>query len=311
MGLLLDVILPVFVVLGAGYGLAMRGKFTDQAIDALMWFSQGLAVPCLLFRQMAHMDLAADFGLGLLASFYAGAFLCFGLAFFCAWRFFRRPADESIAIGFAAMFSNTLLLGLPITERAYGPGALSGNYAIIAMHSPLFYAFGITLMELARHHGQGLSPAALGQKVLRAIVAQPLVLAIALGFVVNVTGLPMPGALDAGAEMLGRAGLPAALFGLGGVIWRYKPAGDKAVIALIVGLALIVHPAVTFAMAQVLHLDVAALRSSVVTAAMPPGANAYLFAHLYAVGRRASASAVLWGTGAALISVWFWLSVLP
>lgn len=311
MGLLLDVILPVFVVLGAGYFLARSGRFTDGAIDALMWFSQGLAVPCLLFRQMATMDLSADFGLGLLASFYAGAFLCFFLAFGLSWKLFRRPLDECVAIGFAAMFSNTLLLGLPITERAYGAGALSGNYAIIAMHSPMFYAFGITFMELVRHRGQGLSPRELGGKVGRAIGTQPLVVSIALGFIVNVSGLPLPGAVDAAAEMLGKAGLPTALFGLGGVLWRYKPQGDKAVIALIVGLALVVHPAVTFAMGHWLALTTAEMRSAVVTASMPPGANAYLFAHMYLVGRRASASAVLWGTGLALLSVWFWLSVLP
>jgi len=311
MGLLLDVILPVFVVLGAGYFLARAGRFTDSQIDALMSFAQGLAVPCLLFRQMVHMDLSADFGPGLLGAFYAGAFLCFAVAFLVAWRLLHRPLEECVAIGFAAMFSNTLLLGLPITERAYGAGALSGNYAIIAAHSPLFYAFGITLMEVVRHHGQGLSPRELGGKVGRAIGTQPLVVAIALGFVVNITGLPLPGALDAGAEMLGKAGLPTALFGLGGVLWRYKPEGDKGVIALIVGLALVVHPAVTFGLGHWFGLEVTALRSSVVTAAMPPGANAYLFAHMYGVGRRASASAVLWGTALALVSVWFWLSVLP
>lgn len=311
MGLLLDVILPVFVVLGAGYLLARTGRFTDEAIDALMWFAQGLAVPCLLFRQMVHMDLAADFGFGLLASFYAGAFLCFFLAFLAAWKLFRRPLDECVAVGFAAMFSNTLLLGLPITERAYGAGALTGNYAIIAMHSPMFYAFGITFMELVRHRGQGLPPRELGAKVFHAIRRQPLVMGLALGFAVNVLHLPLPGALDAGAEMLGRAGLPAALFGLGGVLWRYRPEGEKGIIALIVGLALVAHPAVTFVVGHGLGLDTAALRSSVVTAAMPPGANAYLFAHLYGIGRRASASAVLWGTGLALVSAWFWLALLP
>ncbi len=311
MGLLLDVILPVFVILGAGYAMARAGRFTDSHIDALMWFAQGLAVPCLLFRQMVHLDLRTDFSLPMLASFYAGAFLCFTLAFGISWRLLSRPLEECVAIGFAAMFSNTLLLGLPITERAYGTDALTGNYAIIAMHSPMFYAFGITVMELVRHRGQGLSPRSLSAKVGRAIGTQPLVVAIGLGFIVNISGLPLPNALDAGAEMLGRAGLPTALFGLGGVLWRYKPEGDRGVIALIVGLALVVHPGVTWGLAQALNLDLAALRSSVVTAAMPPGANAYLFAHMYLVGRRAAASAVLWGTGLALFSVWFWLSVLP
>jgi malonate transporter and related proteins len=311
MGILLDVVLPVFLVIGLGWLLARRGKFGEKAVDALMEFSQGIAVPCLLFRQMAHMDLGQSFSIGLVTSFYAGAFICFGLALLVAWKWLGRPLDESVATGFAAMFSNTLLLGLSITERAYGSDALAGNYAIIALHSPLFYGFGITFMELVRHHGHGLSAATLARKVLRAIFTQPLVLGITLGFAVNVSHLPLPGALDAATEMLGRAGLPTALFGLGGVLHRYKIEGDRMVVALIVGLALVVHPVVTYGLGLLFQLDVHALRSAVVTAAMPPGANAYLFAHMYAVGRRANASAVLFGTGLAILTAWFWLQVLP
>ncbi|MBI1171307.1 AEC family transporter [bacterium] len=311
MGLLLDVIMPVFLVIGAGYAMAKWGGMSHGAVDALMSFSQGIAVPCLLFRQISILDLKTSFEPGLLISFYAGAFLCFAAGFFGAWKLFGRPLEEAVTTGFACMFSNSLLLGLSITERAYGSAALTGNYAIIAMHSPMFYAFGITLMELVRSHGQGLSARPVALKVLRAVFTQSLVLAITLGFVVNLAHLPIPGAVDAATDMLGKAGLPTALFGLGGVLFRYRPEGDKGLIALIVGVSLLVHPVATYGLGLLLQLDVAGLRSATVTAAMPPGANAYLFAHLYAVGRRANASAVLIATALSVVTAWVWLQVLP
>jgi hypothetical protein len=311
MGLLLDVILPVFLVIWAGYALAKWGGMGEGAVDALMQFSQGIAVPCLLFRQISQLDLKTSFDPGLLISFYAGAFLCFAAGFFGAWKLFHRPLEEAVTTGFACMFSNSLLLGLSITERAYGTAALAGNYAIIALHSPMFYACGIALMELVRNHGKGLSAAALTRKVVKAIFSQSLVLAISLGFVVNLLHLPMPAAVDAATDMLGKAGLPTALFGLGGVLFRYRPEGDKGLIALIVGVSLFLHPVTTYGLGRLFQLDVAALRSATVTAAMPPGANAYLFAHLYAVGRRANASAVLIATALSVVTAWFWLQVLP
>ena len=311
MGLLLDVILPVFVVIGFGYGMAKWGGMAETAVDALMRFSQGIAVPCLLFRQISLLDLKTSFDPGLITSFYAGAFLCFAAGFFGAWKLFGRPLEEAVTTGFACMFSNSLLLGLSITERAYGTAALTGNYAIIALHSPMFYAFGITLMEVVRSHGQGLTARALTLKVLKAIFSQSLVLAISLGFIVNLLHLPLPGALDAATDMLGKAGLPTALFGLGGVLYRYRPEGDKGLITLIVGVSLLLHPTVTYGLGRVLQLDVASLRSATITAAMPPGANAYLFAHLYAVGRRANASAVLIATALSIGTAWVWLQVLP
>ncbi|MEO8242670.1 MAG: AEC family transporter, partial [bacterium] len=142
MGILLDVVLPVFFIIGFGYAAAKAKLLSEGAIDGLMRFSQNFAIPCLLFRSISQLDLSTSFDHGLLLSFYIGAFVGFAAGFFGALKGFNRPLDEAVAIGFACMFSNSLLLGLSITERAYGKDALAGNYAIIAMHSPMFYAFG-------------------------------------------------------------------------------------------------------------------------------------------------------------------------
>lgn len=312
MGILIDVVLPVFLIIGFGYAAARAHLISETAIDGLMRFSQNFAIPCLLFRSISQLDLTTSFDPGLLLSFYIGAFVAFAAGFFATHRGFGRPLDESVAVGFACMFSNTLLLGLPITERAYGPDALAGNYAIIAMHSPLFYGFGIALMEWVRSRGQGLSGAALGRQVGRAILSQPLVLAIIFGVTVNLTGLPVPLSVAAALDMVARAGLPTALFGLGGVLLRYRPEGDKALIALVVAITLVLHPMVTYALARwVFVIDVPSFRSAVVTSAMPPGVNAYLFAHLYSTGRRVAASSVLIATALSILTAWFWLQLLP
>ena len=312
MGILIDVVLPVFLIIGFGYLAARTRLLSEDAVDGLMRFSQSFAIPCLLFRSIASLDLSSSFEPGLLLSFYLGAFTAFAAGFFGAHRGFQRPLDESVAVGFACMFSNSLLMGLSITERAYGSAALTGNYAIIAMHSPMFYAFGIALMEWVRSRGQGLSRAALGRQVVRAVFAQPLVIGIVAGVVVNLSGFAVPEAVGAAADMMGRAGLPAALFGLGGILLRYRPQGDKSLIALVVAITLVLHPVVTYLLARfVFVVDVPALRSSVVTAAMPPGVNAYLFAHLYGTGRRVAASAVLIATALSILTAWFWLQLLP
>ncbi len=312
MEILIDVVLPVFLIIGFGYAAARSKLLSESAIDGLMKFSQSFAIPCLLFRSIAGLDLSTSLDPGLLLSFYIGAFAAFTVGFFGAHKGFARPLDESVAIGFACMFSNSLLMGLSITERAYGAAALTGNYVIIAMHSPMFYAFGIGLMEWVRSRGQGLSGAALGRQVIKAIFSQPLVIGIVAGVVVNLSGLPVPEAVGAAADMMGRAGLPAALFGLGGILLRYRPEGDKSLIAMVCAITLLLHPIVTYSLARwVFVIDTAALRSAVVTAAMPPGVNAYLFAHLYSTGRRVAASSVLIATALSIFTAWFWLQALP
>ena len=58
---LLDVILPVFLVIGFGYVAVWRGVFPQSGIDGLMRFTQNFAIPCLLFKAIAEIDLAASF----------------------------------------------------------------------------------------------------------------------------------------------------------------------------------------------------------------------------------------------------------
>ena len=307
----LTVILPVFLVIASGWLAARARLLTPEMIDGLMRFAQGVAVPVLLAQSIGKLDLAASFDARLFASFYSGAFAGFGLGFLGA-RLLGRPATDAVAIGFAAMFSNSLLLGVPITERAFGIEALSGNFAIIAVHSPLLYTIGIIAMELARSHGSGLPARAVVGKVIRAIATQPMVIGISAGLIINLTGAPLPEVLREAMKIIASAAIPCALFGLGGVLLRLKPEGDGRAIALVVGLSILVHPAITWGLgAHVLHLNTDQLRSATITAAMAPGVNAYLFAMSYDSAKRVAASAVLVATLASIATIWLWLSILP
>ncbi len=306
---LIDVILPVFLVIGFGYLAVWKSYFSDSVADGLMTFTQGFAIPCLLFRAISTLDLGQHFDLALLGSFYTGALTCFAIGLLGGRYIFKRDWEESVAIGFCCLFSNSLLLGLPITERAYGAGALEANYAIIALHSPFCYAVGITAMEIARNRGGSI--ANLPRKVLAAMFKNALILGIMLGFAVNLSGITLPHVLNDALDLIIRTALPAALFGLGGVLYRYRPEGDIKAILFVVIISLIMHPAIVLGMTHLNGLSIAETRSGVLTAAMAPGINAYVFANMYGKARRVAASSVLAGTALSILTIWCWLAILP
>lgn len=306
---LLDVILPVFLVIGAGYLATWRGYFSDAAVDGLMKFTQGFAIPCLLFAAMARLDLSAELNPSLLVSFYAAAITCFVLGLSGAHFLFGRTLQDSVSVGFACLFSNSVLLGLPITERAFGPDALAGNFAIVAFHAPVMYLIGVTVMEIVR--GSGQSPLATARTVASSMFHNALIVGIGLGLLVNVAALPVPQVVFDGVDLMARAALPAALFGLGGVLVRYRPEGDLKVIAMVCVISLIVHPSLAWTLGSVLDLDRDAFRSVILTAAMAPGINTYIFANMYGAAKRVAASAVLISTACSVVTVWVWLLILP
>lgn len=304
----LAVTVPVFLIIGAGYLAVWRGLFTQGQVDGLMVFTQRFAIPCLLFLAMMRLDLSDGIDWRLLASYYSGSLLCFVGGILGTLFWLKRGPEDAVALGFAAMFGNTVLLGLPIASRAYGEESLAPNYTIIAFHAAFCYLIGISAMEVVRAGGSGLLGGV--KTVMRKLSVNSLMLGVAFGLAANLTSLPLPGPAVEALELIARAALPAALFGLGGVMVQYRPEGDARGIVLCCGIALILHPAWTWGMSAALGLGQAQVRAAVLTAAMAPGVNAYLFAAMNGKAVRISASSVLIGTAVSVLTVSGWLLLL-
>ena len=306
---LLDVILPVFLVVGCGYIVVWRDVFSTAAVDGLMSYTQNFAIPCLLFMALIKIDLGQAYSFRLMGSYYIGAASGFALGFLGARYIFKRSAEDSVAIGFVSLFSNSVMMGLAITERAYGIDALVANFAIVSLHAPFCYFVGITAMEIAKSDGDSILQVAMN--VGKSMMKNALFVAILLGLLVNFSGIALPKALLDGTNMVATTALPAALFGMGGVLYQYRPEGDFGAIAWVVGISLFVHPAIVWNLGQYWVLSVSELRSAVLTSAMAPGINCYIFASMYNRAKRVAASGVLIATALSVLTIWCWLQVLP
>ena len=306
---LLDVILPVFLVVGFGYVVVWRKLFSTAAVDGLMSYSQNFAIPCLLFMALIKIDLSQAYSFRLMGSYYIGAASGFALGFLGARYIFKRSAEDSVAIGFVSLFSNSVMMGLAITERAYGVDALVANFAIVSLHAPFCYFVGITAMEIAKSDGDSIAQVALN--VGKSMMKNALFIAILLGLLVNIADVALPKAFLDGTNMVASTALPAALFGMGGVLYQYRPEGDFGAIAWVVGISLLVHPAIVWSLGQLWDLSVSEIRSAVLTSAMAPGINCYIFASMYNRAKRVAASGVLIATALSVLTIWCWLQVLP
>ena len=131
---LLTAILPVFLVVGAGYLVVQQRLFPESAVDGLMLFAQSFAIPALLFGAMSTLDLST-LTASLFLSYYGGATAAFLVALTGAHLIFGRSWEDSIAIGFCALFANGMLLGVPVTQQVFGPDATRANFAIISVNS--------------------------------------------------------------------------------------------------------------------------------------------------------------------------------
>jgi len=306
---ILNVILPVFALMALGYVAVRFRLFPSEGVRGLVVFVNNFATPCLLFHAMATSDFSTTFNWSVIISFYVGAITVFVAGCLIAARFFRNRPGESVASGFSAFFTNTVLIGIPIMQRAYGQQALTTAFSIIAFHASVLITLGMLVMELARRDGAPLYKT-LWVALVR-IVSNPLLWGIALGAAANLLHLKLIEPVDAFVNMMAAAVTPAALFGLGGALNEYRLSESWAQSLTMSLLKLIVQPVVAYVlMVFVFHVDHEYLRYGVLLAAMPSGINAFVFATYYNRGVNVATNTILISTVLSVLSVGGWLYLL-
>lgn len=305
----LNVIAPVFILIGLGY-LAVRLRIYPRAgVPGLIAYVNNFATPCLLFRAMIDVDFGAAFNIAIIGPFYIGAVAVLIAAAVFAATLFKRTPGEAASVGFTAMYTNTVLVGIPIMQRAYGEEAMPVVYSIIGVHAPILMTLGMFVMELARRDGGKVSTAL--WQGLKKSLANPILIGIALGLLANVAGLELSGLPDEVTLLLAGTVMPVALFGLGGALNEYRLGDTWAQALMTSAMQLIIHPAIAWLlMVPVLGLDPHIARYGVLLAAMPAGINVYIFATYYNRATDVAANTILLSTVLSLFTITGWLLFL-
>jgi malonate transporter len=306
---ILNVVLPVFALMMLG-NLAVRFRlFPSEGVRGLVMFVNNFATPCLLFQALATADFSTTFNWSVIGPFYVGAVSVFALGAVFAVKLFGNRPGEGVSSGFAAMFTNTVLIGIPIMTRAYGPEALPTTFSIIAFHASVLITMGMIVMEIARRDGAPMHKVA--WVALVRIVSNPLLWGIVLGAAVNISGVSLIEPVNAFVAMMAAAVTPAALFGLGGALNEYRLSESWAQSLTMSVLKLIVQPLIAWIiMVPILNVDHEYVRYGVLLAAMPSGINAYVFASYYNRGVNVATNTVLITTVLSVITVSGWLYFL-
>lgn len=306
---ILAVIAPIFALIALGYLAVHRGLYPADGVKALIGFVNNFATPCLLFYSIGTSDFRAAFNIGIIGPYYFGAIVCFVLGIVVARRFFGNRPGEAVSAGFSAMFTNTVLVGLPIMSRAYGEGALPVTLSIIGLHGAILLTLAMVTMELTRRDAQPLGATLV--LATRRVVSNPLIWGIASGITLSVSGVELAEPIAAFFRMMAQAVVPVALFGIGGALNEFKLSDNwqQALVASFI--KLIIHPAIAYGlMIWVFHVPMEIARYGILLSAMPSGINIYVFATFYDRGVSVAANTILIATVLSALTISGWLYVL-
>ena len=303
------VVLPVFLLIAGGFISSSLNLMKRQSVDGLAKFCQDFGIPFLLFFNLAILDLSSAFNIELLIFFYISMIFSFIIISSAAYFIFKQPYNNSIILGFCAMFSNGVLLGLPISELAFGKKSLFINYTIIIGHAPLCYLVGITFIEVAKIKNASYLFGI--KRYLKAILLNNLTLGILLGIGCNLFKFEFSPTTEEFLKSSTSLIIPISLFTMGGVLYHYRVSKNYKIPAAIVSTSLLIQPAVVYFLgSQFSNIETDHLRNAVIMGAMAPGLNAYFFANMYGECRDIVATTILASTVLTVFSSTLWIYFL-
>ena len=304
---LLPVVLLIFIGFVAGRAGLVRGD-SVRDLSNLVFL---VLTQALLFRTMASAHVEQLDFRPVMQYFLVG-----GALFFAMLLAYGGNSRASV-MALAGIFSNTLMIGVPLVGLAYGQAGQVLLFTLISLHALILLSIATLVLELqvAREHAQVSGDAhplwrTLGSAVKNSIV-HPVPLPILIGIAYSFTGWGLHPVIDKPLVLLGNAFGPLALV-LVGITLSQTPVGSQLGTALRLSLVkTVLHPALMAGVGWLLGLRGLQLGVMVLAAALPIGANVFLFSQRYRKEEELVTAAVAVSTAVALLSITAVLALLP
>ncbi len=299
----LSALLPVVLLIAIGFVAGRARLVRGESVRDLSNLVFLVLTQALLFRTMAsaHID-ALDFRP------VFQYFLVAGGLFFAMLAVYGGNSRASV-LALSGIFSNTLMIGVPLVGLAFGEAGQVLLFTLISLHALVLLSIATLVLELqvareqAAHSGDA-PPIwrTVGSAVKNAII-HPVPLPILVGIAYSFTGWGLHPVVDKPLVLLGNAFGPLALV-LVGVTLSQTPVGSQWRMALRLSLVkTVLHPLLMAGVGWLLGLRGLQLGVMVLAAALPIGANVFLFSQRYRKAEALVTSAVAVSTVLALLSI--------
>ena len=279
----INVVLPVFAIVGAGY---LTGHFKilgQEASPALSGFVFYIALPVLLFIAMTRVTPDKIFDLAFIGTYAASLLIGLGLTMGAMQIFYpgRRLAESALA-GMGAIYGNTGYMGIPLVMIAFGPEAAVPAVIATVVNTAVIFCLVCSLVEADLSIGDGSMDIA--KDVITGLAKNPLFVAPIAGIAVSISGVSVPASISAFCDILGAAAGPCALFSLGLFMVGKRLSKDAGEVALITIIKLFILPALCwFLVIWVFEMSYLWGAVAVIMTALPTGTGAFVLAQRYKV----------------------------
>jgi predicted permease len=301
----LNVTMPIFVIILLGAFLQRIGLLNQGFTSVADKFVFKVALPVQLFKDIATMDIRADFSWKFVLFCMAATTFMFAACWLIGQIFLK---DKSMVGAFAQASArgSAAILGIAFVENIYGSSGMTPMMIVAAV--PLFNIYSVIILTVTSSDGK-LSRS-LVKKTLRGVVTNPIILGIAAGMVWSLLGLPWPTILSKSVTYVASTATPLALLVLGAT-FKGREALQKIGPTLAAAfLKLVAIPAVIFPAAISLGFRGSELVAIMIMLASPTTVTCYIMAKNMGGDETLSASVVMTATLLSSVTLTLWVFLI-
>lgn len=290
---------PLFSLVFIGYALMRISGWPTAMSESLSRFVFNVALPAMMFRLMSDLSKLPPVNARLLIAFFGGCLIVFVIGRLVAWKLFKLDGVAQSVFALGGVFSNNVLLGLPLAKVALGDAALPSVALVLVFNALILWTLVTVSIEWAKNGTFSIKGFA---KTLRGVITNPVVASILSGAIFGLTGLPLPDFIGVPVGMIGQSAAPMALITLGMGLAEYGVRDGWRISAAISVIKLCVQPLVVWALARMLGLPLMETRVVVLLSSIAVGANVYLMSRQFRTLEGPIASSLVMTTGLAALT---------
>ena len=303
----LNATLPIFLIMVLGWFLMRIGLFTKEFNRVADKYVFKVALPVLLFKDIATADIRSDFNL----TFVLFCMITTTIMFLAIWGLsyiFIKDKTQVGAFAQASARGSAAVLGIAFINNIYGNSGMAPLMIVSAV--PLYNILSVIILTFSADMGKGVNKGENIKKACLNVIKNPIIIGIFLGLPFSIFGISIPQISLKAVTSIAQTATPIALLVVGAGFEGAKAIKKIKLTSIATFIKLVLLPLIFFPFAIAFGFRGSELVAILIMLGSPTTVTCYIMAKNMGNDEVLSSSIVVMATLLSSVTLTGWIFVL-
>lgn len=303
----LNATLPIFLIMVLGWFLMRIGLFNKEFNKVADKYVFKVALPVLLFKDIATADIRSDFNL----TFVLFCMITTTIMFLAIWGLsyiFIKDKTQVGAFAQASARGSAAVLGIAFINNIYGNSGMAPLMIVSAV--PLYNILSVIILTFSADMGKCVNKGENIKKACLNVIKNPIIIGIFLGLPFSIFGISIPQIPLKAVTSIAQTATPIALLVVGAGFEGAKAIKKIKLTAIATFIKLVLLPLIFFPFAIAFGFRGSELVAILIMLGSPTTVTCYIMAKNMGNDEVLSSSIVVMATLLSSVTLTGWIFVL-